>query len=127
MPQRIFGIRFSAVLALVLCSLITHAQTDSTAKKDTLSKFDKFNKKAEALFKIIPFPIVTYSSDAGNIFGLAKFNLINLSKKDTISKPSKISEVLTFSTTGRVNASVSTELVFHQNKYVLISFINYKK
>src|SRR6516225_2254599 len=100
-------------------------QTPDSLKKDTLSGFDKFNKKAEALFKVIPIPIITYSSDAGNIFGLAKFNLIHLSKKDTISKPSKLSEVVTFSTKGRVNASVSTELVFDQNKYVIISYINY--
>jgi hypothetical protein len=112
---------------LLFCASCANAQTDSASKKDTLSGFDRFNKKAEALFKIIPVPIITYSNDAGNTFGLAKFNLIRLSKKDTISKPSKLSEVFTVSTKGRINASVATELVFHQNKYVVISFINYKK
>jgi outer membrane protein assembly factor BamA len=101
-------------------------QADST-RKDSLSGFDKFNKKAEALFKILPVPIFSYSPEAGNVFGLAKFNVLNLSKKDTISKPSKLSEVLTVSTNGWVNASVSTELVFDRNKYVLISFVNFKK
>jgi len=81
----------------------------------------------EALFKVIPVPIITYSSDAGNVFGLAKFNLIHLSKKDTISKPSKVSAVGTVSTKGRINLSLSTELVFDENKYVVISFVNYKK
>jgi len=117
--------RLFIVLFFYSCSVL--AQADSTAKKDSLSGFDKFNKKAEALFRILPVPIYSYSPDAGNIFGLAKFNVLNISKTDTISKPSKLSEVLTFSTKGRVNASISTELVFHQNKYVVLSYFNYKK
>jgi outer membrane protein assembly factor BamA len=112
-------------------SLLAQEKKDSTAnapaKKKDSSGFDKFNSKAEALFKIIPVPIYSYSTDAGNIFGLAKFNLIHLSKSDTISKPSKLSEVLTFSTKGRINASVSTELVFNENKDIILSFVNYKK
>jgi hypothetical protein len=100
---------------------------DSTENKDTASKFDTFNQKMERLFKIIPVPLYSYSSEAGNIFGLAKFNLFHLSKSDTISKPSKISGVFTVSSKGRVNFSVSTELVFKQNKYVVLSYLNYKK
>src|SRR6478736_3872439 len=86
------------------------AQTDTNKQKDKstdtakVTKFDKFNKKMEKLFKVIPVPIISYSTDAGNTLGLAKFNLINLSKKDTISKPSKISGVFTFSDKGRINA-----------------------
>ena len=102
------------------------AQSSATAQ-DTVSKFDKFNKKAEALFKIIPVPIITYSSEAGNIFGLAKFNLFHLSKKDTISRPSKLSEVVSFSTKGRVNVSISNDLIFRENKYMILSYFNYKK
>ncbi len=94
-------------------------------KKET--KFDRFNHKAEALFRILPVPMYSHSQEAGDVFGLAKFNVLNLSKKDTISKPSKLSEVFTISTNGHINASVSTELVFNQNKYILISYINYKK
>jgi outer membrane protein assembly factor BamA len=99
----------------------------SAAKKDSLSGFDRFNKKAEHLFKILPVPIYSYSPEAGNIYGLAKFNVLNLSKKDTISKPSKLSEVFTASTLGRINASISTQLVFDEDKYVIISYVNYKK
>jgi hypothetical protein len=102
------------------------AQT-SPAPVDTVSKFDKFNRKAEALFKIIPVPIITYSSEAGNIFGLAKFNLFHPSKKDTISRPSKLSEVISYSTKGRVNVSVSNDLIFRENKYMILSYFNYKK
>jgi len=105
----------------------TNTTDTSTISKDTASKFDKMNSKMEKLFKIIPVPIFTYSTEAGQTFGLAKFNLIQLSKKDTISKPSKISEVVTFSTKGRINASISTELIFKQNKYNILSYLNYKK
>jgi hypothetical protein len=99
----------------------------TTPAQDTVSSFDKFNRKAEALFKIIPVPIITYSSEAGNIFGLAKFNLFHLSKKDTISRPSKLSEVVSYSTKGRVNVSISNDLIFHENKYMILSYFNYKK
>ncbi|HTB24613.1 MAG TPA: BamA/TamA family outer membrane protein [Puia sp.] len=99
----------------------------SESKKDSLSGFDRFNKKAEHLFKILPVPIYSYSPEAGNIYGLAKFNVLSLSKKDTISKPSKLSEVFTASTLGRINASISTQLVFDEDKYVIISYVNYKK
>ena len=121
---------------LLFCSEQICAQTpgekkDSSSsnepKKDSLSGFDKFNKKGEALFKILPVPIYSYSPEAGNIFGLAKFNVLNLSKKDTISKPSKLSGVFTASTLGRINASIATELVFDENRYVIISYVNYKK
>ena len=123
------------IVSLLLYTSFAFAQSDTTTAKsdtttvgkDSLSGFDSFNKKAEHLFKILPVPLYSYSTEAGNTFGLAKFNLFDLSKKDTVSKPSKLSEVVTFSSKGRVNASVTTELVFHQNKYVILSYINYKK
>lgn len=105
----------------------TAAAQTTTPPQDTVSGFDKFNKKAEALFKVIPVPIITYSSEAGNIFGLAKFNLFHPSKKDTISRPSKLSEVVSFSTKGRVNVSISNDLILHENKYMILSYFNYKK
>jgi hypothetical protein len=108
-------------------SLGKESAAKDTVKKDSLSGFDKFNKKAEHLFTILPVPIYSYSPEAGNIFGLAKFNVLNLSKKDTISKPSKLSEVVTVSTLGRINASIATTLVFDKNKYLVISYLNYKK
>ena len=64
-----------------------YAQEVTKQPADTLSKFDQFNKKAEALFKVMPVPLISYSTDAGNVFGLAKFNTFQASKKDTISSP----------------------------------------
>ncbi len=81
----------------------------------------------EKLFKIIPVPLYSYSTEAGHTFGLAKFNLIDLSKLDTVSPASRISEVMTFSTEGRINISVATDLNWHQGKYMVIGYINYKK
>lgn len=112
---------------LLLCSVSVFAQTDTLPAKKDSSKFDKFNAKAERLFKIIPVPIVSYSPEAGSIFGLAKNNVFELSKKDTISKPSKLSEVVTFSTKGRINFSVVTELIFKENKYMVLAYFNYRK
>ena len=92
---------------------------DSTAKpvaKKDSTGFDRFNAKAEHLFKILPVPIYSYSPEAGNIYGLAKFNVINLNKKDTISKASKLSEVFTASSLHQVNASISTQLVIRRRQ-----------
>ncbi len=105
----------------------TFSQSEASVQQDTLSKFDKFNQKAEAFFKWAPAPIITYSSEAGNTFGLAKFNLFHPSKKDSISKPSKLSEVVTISTKGRVSISISNDLILMENKYMILSYFNYKK
>jgi hypothetical protein len=103
------------------------SQSGNAVQPDTLSKFDRFNKKAEKLFKIIPAPIVTYSSEAGNTFGLAKFNVFRPSKKDSVSKPSKIAAVVSFSTKGRVNVSISNDLIVKENRYMFLSYFNYKE
>lgn len=65
---------------------------DSIHKKEVKS----MSQKMEHLFKIIPVPMYSYSSDGGHLFGLAKFNSFQLSKKDTISKASIISGVASF-------------------------------
>lgn len=118
--------------SLFTIGLITaFAQSDSTKqsdqKADTVSKFNSFNKKAENFFKYCPVPLISYSTDAGNVFGLAKFNTFHVSKKDTISRPSKISEVATFSTKGRINVSISNDLIFKEDKYMFLSYFNFKK
>jgi hypothetical protein len=92
-----------------------------------LSKFDSFNVKAERFFKIYPVPIVSYSEEAGNVFGLAKFNAFRLNKNDTISAYSKLSEVFTISTKGHISFSVATSLSFLEDKYMVLGYINYKK
>jgi outer membrane protein assembly factor BamA len=130
------NLRNTILFLLMVSGSPVLAQQDSTAnkladttgaKKDTLSKFDSFNAKAEHLFKILPVPLYSYSTEAGNTFGLAKFNLFQLKKSDTISKPSKLSEVVTLSSKGRINASITTELVFKENRWVILSYVNYKK
>ena len=116
------------ILLIQAITLQLPASGDSTnVEKDTLSKFDATNKKMEALFKILPVPIFSYTTEAGYTFGLAKYNLLNLSKSDTISSPSKISEVVAFSTKGQVNISVSSELAWNKDKYLVMGYINYKR
>ncbi|AUS05444.1 BamA/TamA family outer membrane protein [Pseudotamlana carrageenivorans] len=120
-------------LSLLICSISIIAQHDSTIhrkKTDSTkheSKFDQFNKKAEAFFKKFPVPIYSHLPEAGNIYGLTKFNILQLSQKDTISKPSKLSELFTLSSRGQINASISTELIFKENNRVVEAYINYKK
>lgn len=118
-----------ALPTLFTLGLITaFAQSDTTAQKsDSTSKFNSFNKKAEKFFKVCPVPLISYSTDAGNVFGLAKFNTFHPSKKDTISRPSKISEVVTISTKGRINVSISNDLIFKEDKYMFLSYFNFKK
>jgi hypothetical protein len=103
------------------------AQNTVSAVKDSISKFDRMNQKMERLFKIIPVPLYSYSTEAGQTFGLAKYNLIDLSPLDTVSAASKISEVATFSTEGRINVSVSTELNWHRGKYMVLGYVNYRR
>jgi len=117
---------FAAALGLCLFARVA-AQSDASPPKDTASGFNSFNQKMERLFKVIPAPIITYSSEAGNTFGLAKFNVFRLSKKDSISRPSKLAEVVSFSTKGRVNVSISNDLIFHEDRYIILSYFNYKK
>ncbi|MBX3240363.1 MAG: BamA/TamA family outer membrane protein [Chitinophagaceae bacterium] len=100
---------------------------DSVVYDEAPSRFDNFMKKGEALFRILPVPMYSYSSEAGNVFGVAKFNLFRLSKKDVVSYPSKLSGVFTISTKGRINASVANEMIFQENKYIVVSYLNYKK
>jgi hypothetical protein len=120
--------KYLAILPILLAALqFSLAQDSTSVKTDSLSKFDKTNQKMEKLFKIIPVPLYSYSTEAGHTFGLAKFNLIDLSKLDTISPASRISEVMTFSTEGRINVSIATDLNWHHGKYMVIGYINYKK
>lgn len=116
------------IIFSALFSPVIFSQNDTVkSESDTLSDFDSFNKKAEKLFKYLPFPLYSYSTDAGHVFGLAKYNIIELDKRDTLSQPSKISEVATFSTVGRINISVSTDLIWGEDRYMVLGFINYKR
>jgi hypothetical protein len=128
--------RMIIMLAVIYCQLPGYGQEKvetgnqhdtASVAADTISKFDATNAKMERLFKIIPVPLYSYSSEAGHTFGLAKFNLIDLSKNDTLSAASKISEVATFSTLGRINVSVATELNWHNGRYMVTGYINYKQ
>jgi outer membrane protein assembly factor BamA len=129
--------KFTVVLSLYMLQFIQPviAQTNKPVQiprpdsvtEGNLSKMARFSKKAERLFTYIPVPMYSYSAEAGNTFGLAKFNLFDVYKNDTITKPSRISGVFSASTKGRLNFSLSTELVLKNNKFIILSYINYRK
>jgi outer membrane protein assembly factor BamA len=105
---------------------VSNIPVDSIAP-DTLSKFDKFNKKAEALFQVLPFPMVTYSTETGTVFGLVKYNMVNLVKGDTISSASSFSELISFSTEGQFKVVVGANLYLYEDRIILRGGANYIK
>jgi len=115
------------IFVLIVLPLQFNYGQNADKSNDTLSKIDRFNLKAEALFKIIPVPIISYSQEAGTVIGLAKFNAFALSKQDTISQPSKVSETVSFSSKGRVKVYLSNDLIFKENKYLILSDFQYTK
>ncbi len=103
---------------------VSNIPVDSIAP-DTLSKFDKFNKKAEALFKVIPFPMVTYATETGVVFGLVKYNMVNLVKGDTISSASSFSELISLSTEGQFKIVLGSTLYLGEDRFNLKGLIYY--
>ena len=98
--------------------------TDTTAT-DSLSKFARFNKKAERFFKIFPVPIVSYSTETKSVFGLAKFNTVDLVKGDTLSTESSFSELISFSTTGQFKVVLASNIYLNKNKLNLKGAVAY--
>lgn len=115
------------LVSSTLLSGVSFGQTDSTSTEQKVSKFDEFNKKAERLFRVVPVPMASYSTEAGHVFGLAKFNMIRIYKADSLTLPSKVSAVFTVSTKGRYNFSLADEIVLRNNEYIFQSYINYKE
>ncbi len=105
-------------------SLNAQEKADTTTT-DSLSKFARFNKKAERVFKIFLVPIVSYSSKTGSVFGLAKFNTVNLVKSDTVSTESSFSELITFSTTGQFKVVLASNLYLKEDKFNIKGAVAY--
>jgi outer membrane protein assembly factor BamA len=116
------------ILIFTFISGTTYAQEEEP-KDTTAGKFEqtfnKFNDKAEKFFKIAPFPMVTYATETGVVFGLVKYNLVNLVKSDTISTPSSFSELFSISTKGQIKVVLGTQQYFVQNKLILRSEVQY--
>ena len=96
-----------------------------TLKVSRLDQFNKINKKMEELFKILPFPMVSYSTETGTVFGLAKYNLATLDKKDTISSASSFSELISISTEGQFKVVLRSSIYLFSNKWILKGGIQY--
>jgi len=90
------------------------------------SKLQKFNKKAEKLFVYIPVPIVSYSQETGNTIGLAKFNMVDLYKDDTVTTPSKFNALATFSSLGNVKLVGGWNVYLKNDLYITSGTVGYK-
>ena len=92
---------------------------------DSLSKFAQFNKKAEALFKVLPFPMVSYSTETGTVVGLAKYNMVQLVEGDTVSAASSFSGLASASTEGHYKVVLGGNLYLNKNKLILNGTLQY--
>lgn len=91
------------------------AQENTTIEIDSTNtgvafKLKAFNKKMEGLFKIIPVPIVSYSTETGSVLGLAKFNVLNIVKGDTVTTASSFSELVSFSSEGQFKVIIGSSV-----------------
>ncbi|MFC2107016.1 BamA/TamA family outer membrane protein [Bacteroidota bacterium] len=126
-----FTLKLIYLVVFTLIGVYASAQINDSLdvkKKDAKkSKMASINEKAMHLFKIIPVPFVTYAQETGTMFGLAKFNLFHLSKKDTISQPSKFSSNITVSTNGHLAFGTGVIFNFGQGKYYIITGFGIRK
>ncbi|WP_299886887.1 BamA/TamA family outer membrane protein [uncultured Lacinutrix sp.] len=130
-------IRKELVLLILLvlisgCSSVKNTSIQSSkdtieVNKDTLSKFERYSQKGEALFKILPVPVLAYSTESGTIFGLAKYNLLNLVKSDTISHDSKFDALVSYATKGQYKGVISGDMFFNENKLNVTAGVRYIK
>ena len=118
-------------LLFLVLSFCSFGQSDSSNvdnSTDTLSKMERMMVKGENLFKILPVPIFAYTSETGLVMGLAKYNLIDMVKSDSISDASSFSELATISTEGQYKFVFSSNILLKENKINLIgqvAFINF--
>jgi len=112
-------------ILLLLISISNFAQKADTSKQTFGQKFNAFNKKAEAAFKVLPFPMITYAQETGWVFGLVKYNMINLVKGDSISPASSFSELVSWSTSGQLKAVLGSNMFFANNKIWLKTEVYY--
>ncbi len=125
LKKNIFFLFSTIIVSSSLFAQDTTRIDRKTVTTDTLSSFSKFNNKAEALFKVLPFPMVSYSTETGTVLGLAKYNMIQLVKGDTVSAASSFSGLASASTNGQYKVVLSSNLYLNQNKLILNGTLQY--
>jgi len=100
--------------------------TKNALSPDSLSKMARMNKKMEELFVYIPVPIISYAQETGNNFGLAKFNMIDFYKDDTITSPSKFSALATFSSLGNIKVILGWQIYLRNDEYLTSGILGYR-
>jgi len=100
--------------------------TRNAVAPDSLSKMARINAKLEDLFVYIPVPIISYAQETGNNFGLAKFNMIDFYKDDTITSPAKFSALATFSSLGNVKVILGWKIYLRNDEYLTSGLLGYR-
>jgi outer membrane protein assembly factor BamA len=119
-------------LVIFLIAFSSFAQESNTKKStnDTLSKANhpkrdslvsdimRVNDKVYRVMQYSPAPVISYSTETSWVFGLAKFNAFDLNKKDSISQPSSVSEIVGFSFNGQMYLDVNAAFHWDENKNI---------
>lgn len=99
---------------------------ESVVTPDSASKMARINDKLEDLFVYIPVPIISYSQETGNTIGLAKFNMVDFYKEDTITTPAKFSALATFSSLGNIKVILGWQVYFRHDEYLTSGLLGYR-
>ncbi|ESU22275.1 hypothetical protein FEDK69T_22570 [Flavobacterium enshiense DK69] len=121
-----FSILTSSTLLAQEENKIKNDSITNKASNDTIPKPKSRSEKMEQFFKKYPAPMYSYSQEGGHLFGLAKYNLFKI-YADTITSLSKISGTAYVTTNGRYNFYISSEIIFRENRYILLNSFNYKR
>ena len=123
--KRVFAITLFLFLVGLQHLKAQEKEPQDTTKKSFMQKFNSFNSKAEKLFKILPFPLVSYATETGTVVGLVKYNLVDMVESDTISSPSSFSELISFSTKSQFKLVLSTKQFYLKDMIILQSEAQY--
>ncbi|UXP33839.1 outer membrane protein assembly factor [Reichenbachiella agarivorans] len=77
-----------------------------------------FNKKAELFFQFIPFPIYSYAQETGHVYGLVKYNMVDLVEGDSVSAASNFTVLASLSSKGQSKVILSSRSYFKENKWI---------
>ncbi len=115
------------LVIIISIAINSNAQLISKEKRDSLkSKFVRVNNKVYKIMQVVPAPIITYSSETSWVFGLAKFQGYDISKKDTISRASSVSGTVAMSLYGQFYTIISNTTYFGQNKNIISGSVDFE-
>ncbi len=128
----------NACLLIVFYSLLfsqvfaqkNEIEVNGSDKIDTLTFVDKLLRYNDMVYKIMvktPAPIITYSTETNWVFGLAKFNAFQLSKKDSLSRASSVGESVGFSMYGQMFLGVGSKFYWDESNNIAEATVRLEK